>query len=59
MQKFPGTFADEQIGNLTEVRDKLLKEIATQQKTPEKRSGYVDGVLDMFNESVKCIRRNN
>ena len=35
-----------------ETRDKLLKEVK-QNKSEEYRNGYVDGVLDFFNESKK------
>lgn len=30
-------------------RDELLREMKTEEKDAERRSGYVDGVLDMYN----------
>ena len=37
---------------LAEKRNKLLQEVR-QEKDKEYRSGYVDGILDMYNEGIK------
>jgi hypothetical protein len=37
------------IQTLEEIRDMLLKETPQQGEDPQKRSGFVNGVLDMYN----------
>jgi hypothetical protein len=38
---------------LEEKRDELLRKIKTDEKDAERMSGYVDGVLDMYNEAKR------
>jgi hypothetical protein len=43
---------------LEEKRDRLIRNIRINEKDVEKRSGYVDGILDMYNEAKredKCV----
>ena len=39
---------------IDDIRDKLMSEVKKQQ-TPETRSGYIDGVLDFYNELKKVL----
>ena len=45
---------------LEEIRDNLLHNLKISEKLEDKRNGYIDGVLDMYNdakrlkEEVKC-----
>ena len=41
------------VPTLEEIRDKLLKETTKQGESADKRSGFVNGVLDMYNEVKK------
>lgn len=36
---------------LEEKRDELLRKIKVEEKDNARKSGYVDGVLDMYNEA--------
>ena len=40
---------------IEDTRDKLLKNLKIDEKDAERRSGYVDGVLDMYNEVKKEV----
>jgi len=39
---------------IDDIRDKLMSEVKKQQG-PEARSGYIDGVLDFYNELKKVL----
>ena len=39
---------------LSEQRNQLLRE-AKQEKSEEYKSGFIDGILDMFNKSIVTI----
>ncbi len=41
--------AEIQTQTLEEIRDMLLKETPQQGESPDKRSGFVNGVLDLYN----------
>jgi hypothetical protein len=44
-----GKAATEHIQTLEEIRDMLLKETPKQGESADKRSGFVNGILDMYN----------
>ena len=41
---------------LAEIQQRLLIDGGKQPGDANRRSGYVDGVFDMYNESVKLLR---
>ena len=43
---------------LEEKRDELLRKIKVEEKDDVRKSGYVDGVLDMYNEAKRIEVEN-